>query len=256
MLGFSLSRLQFFNYDNIFAMNAAPGFMYNFSHGVTRVGMILHLAGALPAGVLMVLQFTPIIRHKLLLFHRINGYIVLFLLLVSNVAACMVIPHNHGHGASRIAAQTAEAFLIIVTTLGIAMAWWNIRRLQVDQHRAWMLRTMFYYGTIITERILNHAATAIISKMGGYYGVWTCDELDYVYTTYGMGELNADDYPHCFEPGATAQTPVVVNAALIPTAVEQTSESSTVALGSMVSTLRSLPLSILIKIYLGMRRHD
>ena len=60
MLAFSLSRPQDFNYDELFSINIAPGYMHYFSKGSYRVGMILPLAGALPAGILMVLQFTPI----------------------------------------------------------------------------------------------------------------------------------------------------------------------------------------------------
>ena len=76
MFGFSLSRLQDFNYDDLFSKQIIPGYMYHFHKGSIRVGMILHLAGCLPAGLLMVLQFLPVIRHKYMIFHRINGYFV------------------------------------------------------------------------------------------------------------------------------------------------------------------------------------
>lgn len=232
MLGFSLSRLHFLDYDGHFAKEAAPGLMYYFSRGSARVGMILHLATALPAGVLMVLQFTPIIRHKFLLLHRINGYVVLFLLLVSNAAACVILPHNHGR--SRIDAQTAEAFLVIITTAGMVLAWWNVRRLQIDQHRAWMLRTMFYFGTIITDRILLNIASVVITRMGGYYQLWTCGELGFVYEYYGLGEVPEEEYPQCSQPGTTPDTLVPVSAARISSSLEGTSASTTLPLGPMV----------------------
>ena len=242
MLGFSLSRLQDFNYDKLFSINIAPGYMYYFSRGSYRVGMILHLAGALPAGILMVLQFTPVIRHKFLLFHRINGYVVLVLLLVSNVAACIVLRHNHG--GSRIAAQTSEAFLVIITTVGIALAWWNIRRLQVDQHRAWMLRTMFYYGTIISSRVLTEISSYIITHMSGYYMVWSCDEIDFLYRQYEMGGFPADKYPQCLAPNGTLRVDelVVVDAARFDMEPERAGASSTVPFGAAVSLSYSLSL--------------
>lgn len=129
MLGFSLSRLRDLDYNHTFKDGFAlvPGYWYYFHSGRFRVGMIMHLVTELPAGILMVLQFTPVIRQKLIIFHRINGYIVLSLLLSSNAAACIVLPYKQGGGA-RTATQTAEAFLVIITTLGMAMAWWNIRR--------------------------------------------------------------------------------------------------------------------------------
>ncbi|KAI4217437.1 MAG: hypothetical protein LQ351_000032 [Letrouitia transgressa] len=178
-----------------------PGYWYYFNHGRFRVGMIMHLATVLPAGILMVLQFTPVIRQKLITFHRINGYVVLSLLLTSNAAACVVLPHKQGGGA-RTATQTAEAFLVIITTIGMAMAWWNIRRKQIDQHRAWMLRTMFYLGTIITSRVINFISSPIISRMDNYYGVWSCDEIDFLYKNLGLPFPEAE-YPQCLSPDGT-----------------------------------------------------
>lgn len=233
MLGFSLSRLHFLDYDGHFAKESAPGLMYYFSRGTPRIGMIIHLATSLPAGILMVLQFTPIIRHKALLFHRINGYVTLLLLLVTNAAACMLLPHNHGR--SRIDAQTAEAFLVIITTAGMVLAYWNVKRLQIDQHRAWMLRTMFYYGTIITDRILLNLASVVITKMGGYYQLWTCGELGYTFEYYGLGGIPEDEYPQCLEASATPDTLVPVSAARVSSSLEKTSASTTLPLGPMVS---------------------
>lgn len=203
MLGFSLSRLPDLNYDHKARdeFNFVPGYWYYLRSGHFRVGMIMHLATALPAGILMVLQFTPVIRKKWITFHRLNGYTVLSLLLISNGAASVVLPHKHGGGA-RSAAQTAEGFLVIITTLGMAMAWWNIRRKQIDQHRAWMLRTMFYYGTIITSRIISFISVPIISRIGNYYGVWSCDELDFLYKGLEMPFPEAD-YPSCLLPNGT-----------------------------------------------------
>lgn len=235
MLGFSLSRLHYFNFDGEFSKSTAPGYWYYFGHGAKRIAMIVHFAGALPAGILMVLQFTPIIRHKFLLFHRLNGYLVLFLLLVSNISVCVVFPHNHS--GNRIAAQSAEAFLVIITTAGMGLAWWNIRRLQIDQHRAWMLRTMFYFGSIITSWIFGNIASWIVTSMGGYYNVWTCDEIDFLYKQYGLEGTPEDLYPQCFSPRATPETPVVVTASRASTAgPEQAGSSSTVPFGSMVSS--------------------
>jgi uncharacterized membrane protein len=210
MLGFSLSRLPDLDYDHVFKDDFAlvPGYWYYFSQGSYRVGMIIHLATVLPAGILMVLQFTPVIRHKFITFHRINGYTVILLLLISNASACVVLRHNQGGGA-RMAAQTAEFFLVIITTIGMAMAWWNIRRKQIDQHRAWMLRTMFYMGTIISSRVLNEMAAPIISGIGGYYGVWNCDEIDFLYKNLGL-PFPAADYPGCLLADGTVNRAVNV----------------------------------------------
>ena len=73
-----------------------------------------------------------------------------------------------------------------------------------------MLRTMFYYGSIITSRILTSPATLVIGKLGGYYMVWSCDELANAYNEYGLGGIPEDLYPQCFAPNATAHTMVPV----------------------------------------------
>ncbi|CAK1360214.1 hypothetical protein CB0940_06296 [Cercospora beticola] len=200
MLGFSLSRLQHYDYDGTFKNDFAlvVGQWYYFQSGRERIGMIIHLGAILPAGILVVLQFVPKIREKLLIFHRINGYLVILLGLLSSLATLAVIPHKQGGGA-RISTQTAEAFLVIITTVSVFLAWWNIRRKRVDQHRAWMLRTWFYMGTIITSRITEFIASPIIIRIGGWYGVWTCNEIDFLYSQLGM-PFPGSEYPTCVMP--------------------------------------------------------
>ncbi|KAI4199017.1 MAG: hypothetical protein LQ346_002649 [Caloplaca aetnensis] len=237
MLGFSLSRLSDLDYDNTFKNGFAlvPGYWYDFHHGRIRVGMLMHLATVLPAGILLVLQFTPVIRHRWILFHRMNGYTILTLFLISNGASSAVLPHKQGGGA-RTAAQSAEAFLVIITTLGMAMAWWNIRRKQIDQHRAWMLRTMFYFGTIITSRIINFASAPILSRIGNYYGVWSCDELDFLYKHLDL-PFPVADYPQCFLPDGSldAGFRVAVKAAEVMSKPEQFGSSHIQPFGANVS---------------------
>lgn len=237
MLGFSLSRLPDLNYDKHFKENFAlvPGYWYYFSSGSYRIGMIIHLGTILPAGILMVLQFTPVLRHKFILFHRINGYLVFLLCLLSNVSAFVVIRHNQG-GGQRVAAQAAEYGLGIATTVGIFLAWWNVRRKQIDQHRAWMLRTMFYMGTIVTSRLINLAATPIITRIGDYYAVWSCDEVSFLYDNLGLPFPEAR-YPQCFLADGTLDRflRVAVKAQAVATAPEELGASAILPFGTMVS---------------------
>lgn len=105
------------------------------------------LTFSLAAGLLVVLQFTPIIRHKLMLVHRINGYIIVLLALVSNVGAIMIAREAFG---GTMATQAWIGTLFIITTIGLGLAYYNIKVLQIDQHRAWMLRTWFYVSTYLS----------------------------------------------------------------------------------------------------------
>jgi hypothetical protein len=104
LLGFTLSRLMYLDIDNVFCgpgfsttNRAFPGACYHYRKlSADRVGIIMHLACILPAALLVCLQFVPVIRHKFLLFHRINGYIVLVLSTVGIIAVFLMLRHSMG----------------------------------------------------------------------------------------------------------------------------------------------------------------
>lgn len=242
MLGFSLSRLPDLDYDGHFKTSFAlvPGYWYYFHAGHYRIGMMIHLATILPAGCLVVLQVTPIIRHQFILFHRINGYIVSLLALISNASVMVAIRHNQG-GGHRIAAQTAEYLMTILTTFGTVSAIINIRRKQIDQHRAWMLRTWFWMGATISARLLNFAATPIITRIGNYWAVWSCDEIDFLYRNMGL-QFPEEAYPSCILPDGSLDGPlrVAVNANEKSTILPEIGSSHTITFGTMVRWTRTL----------------
>ena len=103
--------------------------------------MMLHLFTILPAAFLVVFQFVPAIRHKLMLFHRLNGYTVIVLSTTANAGALMILPHAFGGDYNT---RVWGAILVISTTAAYIMAYVNIKRLQIDQHRAWMMRAWAY----------------------------------------------------------------------------------------------------------------
>lgn len=211
MFGFCLSRLEDFNYDKYFAFNIGASYMYYFHGGHYKAGMIMHLAGVIPAGLLMVLQFTPVLRHRYITLHRINGYLVIALLFVGNLGAALALGHNDS--GTRVATQSVEVLLVIMTTIGMGMAYYNIKRLQIDQHRAWMLRTMFWFGAVVTTRIVLHIGILIMPKVGNYYTVWSCDVLDYMYSSSGFPGILEKKWPQCLQPNGTLDGQVVVKAA-------------------------------------------
>lgn len=145
LTGFCLAKLQYFNYYGIFCGRgrggAAPGECFYYLQGHEKVGMILHLAGIVPAGLLACVQFVPIVRHKAILYHRINGYAAIFLAIVGTVGALMIARHSFGGG---LEIQTGIGFGAIIFLGSLALAYYNIKRLQIEQHRAWMLRAWFY----------------------------------------------------------------------------------------------------------------
>lgn len=143
MLGFVLARFSYLDIDGMFHKSTAPSEWLIYRDGLDKIGITIHLSACLPAGFLMVWQFLPIIRHKALIFHRINGYFVILLVFISNAGALMIARRAFG---GTILTQTGVGVLAIMITVSVTMAYYNIKRLQIDQHRAWMLRTMFYMG--------------------------------------------------------------------------------------------------------------
>lgn len=205
MVGFVLARFQYLAIGTVFAKSSSPGEWYWYRAGFYRVGITMHLGACIPAGFLLVWQFVPWIRYHAMLFHRINGWTVSCLIIVSNVGALMIARRSFG---GTVASQTSIGLLAILTTVGIGMAIYNVKRLQIDQHRAWMLRTAFWLGTIITMRLIMIISALIAAHIGTYYSVATCGEVMYV--DGGSGKAL---YPQCWQDGATADLVVAVRAA-------------------------------------------
>lgn len=111
---------------------------YDAKHSATQVG---YADSDIAAALLVILQFTPAIRQKARLLHRINGYIVVLLALIANAGAIMIAREAFG---GTLATQSWIGATFILTTIGLGLAIYNVKRLQIDQHRAWMLRTWFY----------------------------------------------------------------------------------------------------------------
>jgi uncharacterized membrane protein len=196
MVGFCFARISFLNVggdaSSSYKNTSATGEWYHYRSGHRRVGITLHLATCLPAGLLLVFQFVPAIRHHFLIFHRINGYVVIILTLLSTAGALMIARTAFGGGLD---IQSAVGTLALMVVVSISLAYYNIKRYQIDQHRAWMLRTMFYMGVIITERIIMVIAAAIITRTGGYWQVSSCDKVLFIHD--GNTQVVEDLYPQC-----------------------------------------------------------
>lgn len=134
------------------ANNALPGECYYYeTFSQYKVGILLHLATILPAALLVILQFTPAVRHRWILFHRINGYIVLALFIASTAGVLMIARHSFGGGLD---VQSASGVLSIMCISSFTLAYINIKRLQIEQHRAWMLRGWFYVYILLHTLIV------------------------------------------------------------------------------------------------------
>ncbi|KAB5589069.1 MFS-type transporter [Ceratobasidium theobromae] len=175
MVGFALARFMYLHPPTMLS-GIAPGEGYYFQRGVYKAGMLIHLATVLPASIIAVTQFIPAIRYKALIFHRVLGYVALTLLFIGTAAAFAIMRRSFG---GDISIQSGVVVLGAVTLASATIAWINIKRLQIDQHRKWMLRTWFYAGSIITVRIVMIITAQIIAAIGQYYTVWSCAQVLY-----------------------------------------------------------------------------
>lgn len=156
-----------------------PGEAFWFQGGHRRVGIILHLVGVIFGGLLAVLQFTPVIRHKFILFHRICGYLAIALYLMGNAGAFMIMDQSIG---GTPAMRVWIGALGTATTISILNALINIKRLQIDQHRAWMIRTWAWAANIITLRLLLLAGKHVVDVYGiEIVTLIRCDEIFFMY---------------------------------------------------------------------------
>ena len=145
MMGFTLASLSKLDHRGTFCPSTgderSSECYWLTQGGIEEIGIRLHLATILPASFLVCFQFVPAIRHRVLLFHRVNGYVILVLSLTSVAGALMIARRTYGGGLD---VQTGVGFLAILFVGSMVLAYVNVKRLQLEQHRAWMLRGWFY----------------------------------------------------------------------------------------------------------------
>lgn len=201
MFGFCLARLEYLSVGGIFQNRAAPGEWYVYQKGSGRIGITLHLVTIVPGGILLVGQFLPFIRHRLIIYHRIEGYIYLTLFLVTMAGVGMIIPISFGGVLSTQLALVTLGIIVLVTA---GMGYWNIRfRRDVKNHRKWMIRHGVMMGTIVTVRLYQITIAHVITAITGLVDVWSCDKLRFMDSFYNMPI--SQNYPACsFAPNGSA----------------------------------------------------
>ena len=145
MLTFTLLRLPYLRLDAVLARSISPGDWFYYRTGWYRFAIALHLSAILPVGILMIPQFLPRLRSTkpLLRFHKLNGYTIWALVCLGNMGALMIMPRAFGGGVD---SQSIVVVLVVLTQTEVAMAWYNVRRYQLDQHRAWDVADDFLVG--------------------------------------------------------------------------------------------------------------
>ncbi|KAF5667082.1 hypothetical protein FHETE_5785 [Fusarium heterosporum] len=204
MFGFSLARMMYLDYYGVYcnpnrvgSNGAGPGECFSYDKKDRyKIGIKIHLYTIIPAALLAVFQFVPFIRYKALLFHRMNGYIVIILAIIGTVGAIMIAPVSFG-GSLAIRGWVGAFSIMFVGSLAISI--WNIKTLQLEQHRAWMLRAWVYAGSIITVRIIMIISALIMSKNPSFRQPMQCEKV----ATFYDNEISlVSKYPTCADSDA------------------------------------------------------
>ncbi|KAH7245792.1 hypothetical protein BKA59DRAFT_175952 [Fusarium tricinctum] len=196
---FSTLQLPYIDIDRVFyaAGNpwSVPGECYWFQKpGLMRNGMLLHLSTILPAGALICFQFIPALRQaKYAKFHRINGYVVLFLSALGTIGALIIEKRAMGGGSSN---RIGTWILCTLFTGASIMGLVSIKRRRFEEHRAWMLRAWFWATSIITMRIILISMAHIIGTPSRAFEVsMPCYIVEYLHESFPGTMKNP--YPSC-----------------------------------------------------------
>jgi hypothetical protein len=171
LIGFCLARTIMFNPKNVQNLTI-PGEWHWYQKKVYKPSLFIHIYCTIPGGIIAVFQFIPGIRRRAMLFHRINGYVALFLVTLGTLGGTIVARRAFG---GELNAQSGYYILssLIVGCAAMGLA----NKHETRKHRKWMLRTVTFVAAPITTRLIMFAARQIITDVGTYYSVWRCDEI-------------------------------------------------------------------------------
>ncbi|KAJ7243552.1 hypothetical protein C8J57DRAFT_1366161 [Mycena rebaudengoi] len=145
-------------------------------------------------GIGALFQFLPAIRRRKVILHRINGYAVLFCLIVAVTCGSIVARRAFGGEVNSQSSYYIQAMMIIYAAL---MGIYNVKK-DTRRHRKWMLRMVVYFTSVLTARLIALPARAIMTIIGTYYTIWRCDE---VINLLRAPETLQGSFPQCAAAG-------------------------------------------------------
>ncbi|KAG9103838.1 hypothetical protein FRC06_007650 [Ceratobasidium sp. 370] len=178
-------------FPNGIELGQLPGEHWHYRLPFNKVLLWTHLASVLPSGLLAAIQFIPRVRARGIGFHRNAGKVLNVMSFVSTMTAWGMGRIAFG---GDLATQSSVYLLGAMVLWSVVKAWSAIRRLQIDEHRIWVIRAWSYQAQVLTERLIVGMLVVYISKARGYYYALPCDEVGYVLNNQ---ELYARDYPQC-----------------------------------------------------------
>ncbi|KAF8761198.1 hypothetical protein RHS01_00302 [Rhizoctonia solani] len=191
LLGFVLARFMYLHVPTMLA-EIAPGEAYWFRRGIYKAGMLVHPgASSHPVS-------SPSSSSSPPSDTRLSSSTE-FRVTSLSFSYSSVWPRHLSLPVARLGRDGQSdmddaigPLVLVMATLG----WVNIKRLQIDQHRKWMLRTWFY-------------ASSIITASGTGDKVWSCDEI--LYTIDNNSTRLMEMFPAC-SSGSLESVHVAVSA--------------------------------------------
>ncbi|KAF7365774.1 hypothetical protein MVEN_00451400 [Mycena venus] len=250
LVGFCLARTITMNPGRIPHL-LIPGEWFWLSQPIYKPNLFIHIYFAIFGGIGALFQFLPVIRRRKVILHRINGYAVLFCIIVAVTCGSIVARRSFGGEVNSQSSYYIQAILIICAAL---MGIYNVKR-DTRRHRKWMLRMVVYFASVLTARLIALPARAIMSIIGTFYTVsldylpmqaqtewiqiWRCDE---VINLLRVPKTIQDLFPQC--------TAVDISPADVYVAVHASAHQPPLSVASAARAAQGMALWIAILIHL------
>ncbi|KAJ6450892.1 hypothetical protein C8R45DRAFT_1042570 [Mycena sanguinolenta] len=174
-----------------------PGEWFSFRQPLFKIPLFIHIYLATFGGIGAVFQFIPAIRRSKVLVHRINGYGVLFCVVVAMICGSIAARRAFGGEINSQGAYYVQALLIMACAF---MGFNNVKK-DTRRHRKWMLRMVVYLANALTARLIALPTRSIITLIGTYYSIFRCDE---VINLIRAPETIQGSFPQCNSPDPTS----------------------------------------------------
>jgi uncharacterized membrane protein len=135
------------------------------------------LVGAL-ALLLSLMQFSTRLRQRFTRLHRVSGrvYVIAVFVLCPLGVRLGFLDEQIGYTASFAVATIVFAALWMFAT---GLAFWNIRRRRIEQHRQWMTRSLAMAMVFLEVRVIGGLTGWEDSPAADTIIVWTCIAVAY-----------------------------------------------------------------------------
>jgi len=193
LIGFCLARSPMMSPAR-FREKTVAGEWFWYRQPLYKPSAFIHIYLSTISGIFSVLQFIPGIRRRAVIWHRINGYLTLALLIPSTICGAIMARRAYG---GELNVQTAWYFLTLMIIFSALFGFMNVKK-HTRKHRKWMLRTVTYTAVPLTARLAVMSANRIINDIGTYYAIWRCDQMLFVLKS--MDTLT-QKFPPCAEAG-------------------------------------------------------